>query len=67
MISGRMPHGFEAGEAARRYIAVRSLGMAEAARLSFTGQGDETMKVKTNVKAGSYRVRGTSGGFDEEP
>jgi len=25
------------------------------------------MKVKTNVKVGSYRVRGSSGGFDEEP
>jgi len=25
------------------------------------------MKVHTDVKAGSYRVRGTMGGFDEEP
>jgi len=25
------------------------------------------MKVKSNVKAGSYRVLGTKGGFDEEP
>ena len=30
-----------------------------------TRKGVEQMKVKSNVKAGSYRARGTTGGFEE--
>lgn len=32
---------------------------------ALTRKGVVQMKVKSNVKAGSYRVRGTMGGFEE--
>jgi hypothetical protein len=32
---------------------------------ALTRKGVEQMKVKSNVKAGSYRARGNKGGFEE--
>jgi len=34
---------------------------------ALTRKGVEQMKVKSNVRAGSYRARSTTGGFDAEP